>query len=70
MLTDFRHPMFVPGAVKYLDVPGLLASVPATNPVWLADDAAAAELGARPGLRIDVGPPAGRMDRAIDWLLR
>jgi hypothetical protein len=69
-LTDFRHPMFVPGAVKYLDVPGLLAAVPAANPVWLADDAAAAELGARPGLRVDVGPPAGRMDRAIDWLLR
>ena len=69
-LTDFRHPRFVPGAVKYLDVPGLLASVPAANPVWLADDAAAAELGVRPGLQVDVGPPAGRMDRAIDWLLR
>ncbi len=69
-LTDFRHPMFVPGAVKYLDVPGLLAAVPAANPLWLADDAAAAELGARPGMRVDVGPPAGRMDRAVDWLLR
>lgn len=68
-LTDFRHPMFVPGAVKYLDVPGLLASLPAATPLWLADDAAA-ELGARPGLQVDLGAPAGRMDRAVDWLLR
>jgi dienelactone hydrolase len=69
-LTDFRHPMFVPGAVRYLDVPGLLAALPVATPLWLADDAAAAELGARPGLQVDAGPPAGRLDRAVDWLLR
>jgi dienelactone hydrolase len=70
-LTDFRHPMFVPGAVKYLDVPGLLAALPGPRPLWLAGEGrAAAGLPARPTLTTDDGPAAARQERAVDWLLR
>jgi dienelactone hydrolase len=69
-LRDYRHPMFVPGAVKYLDVPGLLAALPAQTPVWLAGEEPAGGLPARPGIRRDDGDEAGRPERAAEWLLR
>jgi hypothetical protein len=36
-LSDYRHPLFVPGAVRYLDVPGLIA-LGAPHPLWLAGE--------------------------------
>jgi hypothetical protein len=38
-ITDIRDPMLAPGAVRYGDVPGLLA-LSAPRPMWLADEAA------------------------------
>ncbi len=36
-LLDYRHPMFLPGGAKYLDLPGLLA-LHAPRPLWLAGE--------------------------------
>ena len=36
-LVDYRHPMFLPGGAKYLDVPGLLC-VASTQPLWVAGE--------------------------------
>lgn len=36
-LLDYRHPMFLPGGAKYLDVPGLLC-VGSTQPLWVAGE--------------------------------
>ena len=36
-LLDYRHPMFLPGGAKYLDVPGLLC-VGSTPPLWVAGE--------------------------------
>ena len=41
-ITDIRDPMLAPGAVRYGDVPGLLA-LSAPRPMWLADEAAVPE---------------------------
>jgi hypothetical protein len=38
-ITDIRDPMLLPGAVRYADVPGILA-LSAPRPMWLADEAA------------------------------
>jgi hypothetical protein len=38
-LTDWRHPLFLPGAVRYLDVPGLIAS--GSGELWVAGETAA-----------------------------
>ena len=43
-LTDWRHPLFLPGGVRYLDVPGLIAS--GTGPLWIAGETAATLLPA------------------------
>ena len=43
-LTDWRHPLFMPGGVRYLDVPGLIAS--GTGPLWIAGETAATLLPA------------------------
>jgi len=36
-LLDYRHPMFLPGGAKYLDVPGLLC-VASVQPLWVAGE--------------------------------
>ena len=36
-LLDYRHPMFLPGGAKYLDVPGLLC-VGSAQPLWVAGE--------------------------------
>jgi hypothetical protein len=41
-LNDWRHPLFLPGAVRYLDVPGLVAA--GRGPLWLAGETADALL--------------------------
>lgn len=43
-LTDWRHPLFMPGAVRYLDVPGLIAS--GSGNLWVAGETAATLLPA------------------------
>jgi hypothetical protein len=43
-LSDWRHPLFVPGMVRYLDVPGLIAS--GQGDLWLAGETAATLLPA------------------------
>ncbi len=42
-LLDYRHPMFLPGGAKYLDVPGLLV-LNAPRPLWLAGEGDGPEL--------------------------
>jgi dienelactone hydrolase len=36
-IDDYRHPLFIPGAVRYLDLPGLIA-LNAPHPLWLAGE--------------------------------
>jgi hypothetical protein len=55
-LTDYRDPLFVPGMVRYLDVPGLI-SLSAPHPLWLAGEQASDLL---PG-----GYPAAGRDRLV-----
>ena len=43
-LDDWRHPLFLPGGVRYLDVPGLIAS--GTGSLWVAGETAATLLPA------------------------
>jgi hypothetical protein len=38
-LDDWRHPLFLPGAVRYLDLPGVIAA--GTGPLWVAGETAA-----------------------------
>lgn len=56
-LDDYRHPLFLPGGAKYLDLPGLIA-LGAPHPLWLAGDPGAAT-------EIAGSPPA-----ANGWLVR
>jgi dienelactone hydrolase len=64
-LLDYRHPMFLPGGAKYLDVPGLLC-VASASPLWVAGETDAT-----------LFPSARRAEAGIDsktaaatWLLR
>ncbi len=70
-LTDFRHPLFAPGAAKYLDMPGLLSCLPRDQSLWLAGEGTHPDLPmARPNLTTFEGTPTERADAATDWLLR
>lgn len=42
-ITDIRDPMLLPGAVRYGDIPGILA-LSAPRPLWLADETAIPDL--------------------------
>ncbi|MFN3651135.1 MAG: dienelactone hydrolase family protein [Armatimonadota bacterium] len=42
-LLDFRHPQFLPGGAKYLDLPGFLTAA-APQPLWLAGEGEQVEL--------------------------
>jgi len=74
-LTDYRHPLFVPGAVRYLDVPGMIA-LAAPHPLWLAGEGADAALlpGGYPAAgreRLTLADPGEADPRgaAVAWLL-
>ena len=74
-IDDYRHPLFVPGAVRYLDLPGLVA-LNAPHPLWLAgeDREAVAVGGGYPSAgadRLTVVRPDGADVRAAAaaWLL-
>ena len=68
-LTDFRHPDFLPGAVKYLDLPGLLSALPSELPLWIAGEEAgpAAKEGKRSYFR---GTDQAKQAAAVAWLRR
>ncbi|MFM9195864.1 MAG: alpha/beta hydrolase family protein [Planctomycetia bacterium] len=72
-LDDYRHPLFLPGGAKYLDVPGLVA-LAASRPLWLADprdDAGAIAVGSAPAGRLTrfTGNAAAERTAAAEWLL-
>jgi hypothetical protein len=72
-LDDYRHPLFLPGGAKYLDVPGLVA-IAAAGPLWLADPkddvGAIAGLSPQPGrLTRFAGEAAAERSAAADWVL-
>ena len=67
-LTDFRHPSFIPGAVKYGDVPGLVA-LNAPQATWVAGESQLSPAASfhRPGL-FKLARKGAPQD-AVDWLL-
>jgi hypothetical protein len=67
-LTDFRHPSFIPGAVKYGDVPGLVA-LNAPNATWVSGEKQLSPANSfhRPGL-LKLTRKGSAQD-AVDWLL-
>jgi dienelactone hydrolase len=72
-LDDYRHPLFLPGGAKYLDVPGLVA-LAASRPLWLADsrdDAQAIAVGSSPAGRLTrfTADAAQERTAAAEWLL-
>jgi dienelactone hydrolase len=74
---DFRHPQFLPGGAKYLDLPGFLATA-GPVPLWLAGEGDAAgilrETYASPDaakqLHTFTGKPAEAQADAVRWLLK
>ncbi|REK19039.1 MAG: acetylxylan esterase [Planctomycetota bacterium] len=77
-LTSIGDVNFIPGAVKYCDVPGLLA-LAAPGELWLADEspmtpglvsAAYTASGAGGMLHAHNGPAEGRIAEAAKWLAR
>ena len=77
-LQDLRDPMFLPGAAKYHDLPGILAAA-APAPLWLADagdslpqpiTAAYKAAGAAEAVRRYTGDAAGKWTAAAHWLLK
>jgi hypothetical protein len=76
-LLDFRHPQFLPGGAKYLDLPGLLAS-PGPAPLWLAGEGDATGIvrdtyaapAAAKQLHAFTGKPAEAQADAVRWLLK
>jgi len=70
-LADFRHPLFLPGAVKYLDVPGLLAALPHAQPLWIAgEDAGSATPAPGAPRTYFQGAAEAKQAAAVAWLLR
>jgi dienelactone hydrolase len=72
-VDDYRHPLFLPGGAKYLDVPGFIA-VGGPRPLWLADPqedvGAIAALSSQPTrLTRFKGDAAGERAAAAEWLL-
>jgi len=75
-LTEAYDPMLVPGAVRYGDVPGLLA-LAAPHPMWLSGEGAQApslvaktyQAAKAPGVTSYAGPAANEAGEAVKWLL-
>ena len=75
-ITDIRDPMLVPGAVRYGDVPGLLA-LSAPKPMWLADEAAVPDVvsaayksaNAADKLNLYKGDAKSAADAAAAWVI-
>ena len=76
-LDRFDQPMFLPGAVKYGDVPGLL-SLASAEQLWLAGEGAEAPrllkavlavTGRQEQLSIFSGKPEQSIGAAVEWIL-
>jgi len=70
-ILDYRSPMFLPAAAKYLDLPGLIA-LNAPHALWVAGEGAKPELF---GAKFDeMTPFAGhekdKQTQAVQWLLK
>ena len=65
-LDDWRHPLFLPGGVRYLDVPGLIAS--GTGSLWVSGETAATLLPASKEQGIFVHEGEEPRTVAADWL--
>ena len=75
-LTEFDDPQFLPGAVKYGDVPGLLA-LSAGSEVWLSGEkelpkltAASAKAAGANTPTLFTGEAAAKANAAVQWLSR
>jgi dienelactone hydrolase len=76
-LLDFRHPQFLPGGAKYLDVPGMLAAG-GPAPLWLAGEGDAGGIvrqtfqGADATKRLQISSKQGGEAQAdaVRWLLQ
>ncbi|QDT32336.1 acetylxylan esterase [Thalassoglobus polymorphus] len=76
-ILDYRHPMFLPGGAKYLDLPGLIA-LQAPRPLWLAGEsetpAAITSAYQATSRTADVvtftGEAAQQQSAASEWLLK
>jgi len=77
-LSAIDDPRFVPGIVKYGDLPGMLA-LSAPHPLWLAGegsnapelvDAAYRAAGSSGNLMVYQGAAVGTERAAVDWLLK
>lgn len=73
-LTSYRHPEFLPGSVKYGDVPGLLALL-SPNPLWiLGEGDSAPELVSAAfqatGMELKSSSEKALPEVAIDWLMK
>lgn len=76
-LLDYRHPMFLPGGVKYLDLPGMIA-LAAPQSLWLAGEGKEPEIvvaayrGAPKAdtLATYTGDGADKEASAVQWLLK
>ena len=75
-ITQAFDPMLLPGAVKYGDVPGLLALV-APHPLWISGEgdrppatvAKTYEASQAAPVKTYTGPPAEERTAAVKWLL-
>ena len=74
-LTDYRHPEFLVGAVKYGDLPALL-SLSAPHPLWIGGEAGstpkvvkAAYAAANATNAVQSSDQQNAMDVAVRWLL-
>ena len=76
-LLDYRHPMFLPGGAKYLDLPGMIA-LAAPQSLWLAGEGKEPEIvvaayrGAPKAdtLATYTGDGADKEASAVQWLLK
>ena len=74
-VLDYRAPEFLPGAGKYLDLPGALAAA-APRPLWLAGEATVPEVviaavkatGAPASVTLGKGTPAEVAAAAAEWV--
>ena len=76
-LESYRDPDFLPGAVKYGDLPGIL-SLSAPRPIWVAGEAEAPVLvsavyqasGKKDGVTLFEGSGEAMIQSLVSWLLR
>lgn len=76
-LLNYRHPMFLPGGAKYLDLPGLIA-LGAPRPLWLAGESETPAVVAKAygvasppeALATFTGDASQKETDAVGWLLR